>query len=235
MLPQVGGKGQKALAAARVLAIGAGGLGSAALPILVASGVGHVTLMDGDVVEASNLARQTLYRVADIGQLKVDVATRFLHALNPDATITALACNADAANLPALMAAHDLILDGSDNHATKFLVNRLAVQAGKPLVTASVMGMEGYVIGVNAHSSACLRCVFEDGTGEEAFTCHDAGVLSAAVAVVGAQQASLALTHLLNLADVMGTLWRYNTLQGGFRRYTIIKNQKCFDCALPHS
>jgi molybdopterin/thiamine biosynthesis adenylyltransferase len=194
-LPEVGAGGQAQLAQARVLVAGAGGLGSALLPLLAGAGVGHLVICDPDRVEEHNLHRQTLYRMTDIGAPKAEAAVRHLAALNPDCETRPVLARLDPETAPGALAAADLVLDAADNFATSYALSDLCRAAGKPLVSASVLGRQGYVGGFCGPAPG-LRAVFPDPPPRAA-TCATAGVMGPAVATLGAMQAQMALSVLL--------------------------------------
>jgi molybdopterin/thiamine biosynthesis adenylyltransferase len=197
VLPQVGAAGQARLADSRVLVVGAGGLGCAALPYLAAAGVGQLTLLDPDCVEESNLHRQVLYRMNDIGLPKVEAARAALLSLNPQISVTAQRGRVDAGNAAAQVAAADVILDATDSLAATYTLSDACRAANLPLVSASVLGLEGYV-GVFCGGAPSYRAVFPD-MPSQAGSCAVNGVLGTAVGVIGALQAHLALALLLGL------------------------------------
>ena len=197
VLPEVGASGQAKLAAARVLVVGAGGLGSPVLATLAGAGVGRLTILDHDRVEESNLHRQPLYRMADLGRLKAETARDALLAANPAITVTALPVRLAVAAAPGLVAGHDLVLDCADSLAVTYVLSDACRDAGKPLVSASVLGLSGYV-GAFCGGAASYRAVFPDMPSVVG-TCAANGVLGSAVAVLGSLQAHLALQLLLGL------------------------------------
>lgn len=197
-LPEVGRQGQDRLRRAHVLVIGAGGLGVPVLQYLVGAGVGAITVTDGDTVSENNLQRQPLYRMQDIGQPKAQAAAAALGALNPDVTIHPLVDWVTPANAPGLVATADVVLDCADTFAASFTLSDSAFAAGKPLISASALGMTGYVGGFCA-TAPSLRAVFPD-LPRSAPSCETAGVLGPVVAMVGAMQAQMALAVLLDLA-----------------------------------
>jgi molybdopterin/thiamine biosynthesis adenylyltransferase len=197
VLPQVGAAGQARLARSRVLVVGAGGLGCAALPYLAAAGVGQLMLVDPDRVEESNLHRQPLYRMSDVGMPKVDAARAALRALNPEIAITAYGERLDAGNAAARVAAADVILDATDSLAATYILSDACRAANLPLVSASVLGLSGYV-GVFCGGAPSYRAVFPDMPAQ-AGSCAANGVLGSAVGVIGTLQAHLALALLLDL------------------------------------
>lgn len=197
-LSEVGRSGQDRLAAAHVLVAGAGGLGVPVLQYLVGAGVNTITLIDGDTVALTNLHRQPLYRIADIGRPKAHAAADALAALNPDVTVHPVVDWLTPANAPALVAQADVILDCADTFAASFTLSDAAMEADKPLISASALGLSGYVGGFCA-SAPSLRAVFPD-LPRGAATCETAGVLGPVVGMIGAAQAQMALAVLLGLA-----------------------------------
>lgn len=200
-LPEVGADGQAKLRAASVLVIGAGGLGVPVLQYLAAAGVGNISVMDGDVVESSNLHRQPLYEVADIGRRKAVVAAERVKRMNRELSCQAIAERAETGNLSALVERHDLVVECTDNLRTKFLVNDAVVRAGKPAVFASVYQYEGQLQAwLPAHDWPCLRCLWPEAPRDGLVgNCAEAGVLGPVPGTVGTMQAMLALRILLDM------------------------------------
>jgi adenylyltransferase/sulfurtransferase len=200
-LPEVGRAGQAKLAAASVLVVGAGGLGVPVLQYLAAAGVGRLTIVDGDTIEASNLHRQPLYGWADVGRPKAEVAAERLHALNRDVRIVVHAVRATAANVDELMQSCDLVVECTDNFRAKFLVNDAAVRARRPAVFASVHQYEGQVqVYRPLPHWPCLRCLWPEAPRDGMVgNCAEAGVLGPVPATLGAMQAMQALKRLLGL------------------------------------
>lgn len=196
-VPGVGAIGQARLTAAHVLIIGAGGLGCTVIPALAAAGVGRLTIMDPDQVEMSNLHRQTLYRAADIGEPKAVAAAARATALNPDGQATAIVDRLDPANAPGLIATADLVVDAADSFAVTYTLSDLCLAAGKPLVSASIIGRAGYAGGF-CGAAPSYRAVFPD-LPAQVDSCAGAGVLGPAVAALGAVQAQMALSVLVGL------------------------------------
>ncbi len=219
-LPEVGAAGQQRLRGGSVLVIGAGGLGVPVLQYLAAAGVGRIGIADGDVIEASNLHRQPLYGVSDIGKSKAAVAATRLRELNPDAAVEMHAERAVAGNLADWLGRYDLVVDCSDNFATKFLVNDAAVSLGKPAVFASVYQYEGQLqVYLPREDWPCLRCLWPEAPRDGLVgNCAEAGVLGPVPAALGAMQAMQALKILLGLPvdnspalhvfDLLGMHWR---------------------------
>ena len=200
-LPEVGEAGQARLRGSSVLVIGAGGLGVPVLQSLATAGIGHITVVDGDRVEASNLHRQPLYGIADVGRPKAEVAVERLAALNRDVRLTAVTEHAAAANVDALIGDHDLVLECTDTLRAKFLVNDAALRAGRPAVYASVHQYEGQLqCWLPQPDWPCLRCLWPDPPRDGlAGNCTEAGVLGPVPAALGAMQAMLALRLLLGI------------------------------------
>jgi len=219
-LPEVGAAGQQRLREGSVLVIGAGGLGVPVLQYLAAAGVGRIGIVDGDVVEASNLHRQPLYGVADIGKAKATVAAARLRQLNPEVTLAVHAERANTGNLADWLARYDLVVDCSDNFATKFTVNDAAVILGKPAVFASVYQYEGQLqVYLPREDWPCLRCLWPEAPRDGLVgNCAQAGVLGPVPAALGAMQAMQSLKILLGLPvesapalhvfDLLGMHWR---------------------------
>ncbi len=195
VLPEVGPAGQARLGRAHVAVVGAGGLGCPVLQYLVGAGVGRITLFDPDVVEESNLHRQPLYRMADLGRPKVVAARHHLRAANPDVDLIAHAACVTPANAPALADRADLVIDAADSHAVSYILSDACRAARTPMIAASVLGQSGYV-GAFCGPAPSLRAVFP-ALPAAGGTCATAGVLGPAVGVVGALQAQIGLRVLL--------------------------------------
>ena len=199
-LREVGAAGQARLRAASVLVVGAGGLGVPVLQYLAGAGVGSIGIVDGDVLEPSNLHRQTWYALADCGRSKAELAAARVRALNPDVRVEPHMVRLDAANAEALARASDLVLDCTDNFATKFLLNDLALRARKPVLFASVYQFEGQLQWVTGDdASACLRCVWPEARDGLIGNCAEAGVLGPVPGALGSLQALEALRFLLGI------------------------------------
>ena len=200
-LPEVGADGQQRLQSAKVAVIGAGGLGVPVLQYLAGAGIGELVIVDGDRLEASNLHRQTWYALADCGEMKATLAARRVHALNPTVKATAHTERLTNTSAEALLQGCDLILDCTDNFASKFLLNDLAHRLAKPVILASVHQYEGQLQLIDpAHGSSCLRCVWPEATRDGLVgNCAEAGVLGPVPGVLGSLQALEALKHLLAL------------------------------------
>lgn len=195
ILPEIGSSGQARLTAAHVLVVGAGGLGSALLPLLAGAGVGHLILIDPDRVEATNLHRQTLFRMADIGRPKALVAARALRALNPDCRAEGRVARLDPAMARDLLHRVDVVVDAADAFAVTYALSDLCLVAHKPLICASVLGRSGYAGGF-CGGAPSYRAVFPD-LPPAVQSCATSGVMGPAVAMLGAVQAQMVLAVLL--------------------------------------
>ena len=198
VLPEIGASGQARLAAARVLVAGAGGLGCAVLQYLCAAGVGRLEVVDPDRVELSNLHRQPLYRMGDVGAPKARVAAASLAALNPEVSIEAAVERLTPANAAAWCARADVVVDAADSLALTYILSDECRRQGKPLISASVVGQSGYA-GVFCGAAPSFRAVFPE-MPYRAGSCAESGVLGSAVGVLGTLQAHLALAQLLGLS-----------------------------------
>jgi adenylyltransferase/sulfurtransferase len=200
-LKEVGATGQAKLRASRVLVVGCGGLGVPVISYLAGAGIGRLGLVDGDRLEPSNLHRQTMYALKDVGELKAELATERVCALNPDVDVRAHCVRLDATNAADLIAQYDLVIDCTDNFSTKFLLNDFCLQLGKPAIFASVYQYEGQLQVVRPdRGGACLRCVWPEATRDGIVgNCAEAGVLGAVPGVFGSLQAFEALKALLDL------------------------------------
>ncbi|HEY6378366.1 MAG TPA: HesA/MoeB/ThiF family protein [Candidatus Dormibacteraeota bacterium] len=228
VLREVGGSGQARVRRAAVAVVGAGGLGSPALLYLAAAGVGRLTVIDDDTVALDNLGRQVLYGVADVGRPKATSAATRLRALNPHVSVTPVRQRLDAGSATALLEGHDVVLEGSDNFATKLAVSDACVRLSIPVVIAGVLRFEGQVMTVLA-GGPCYRCL----VGEEPApglipTCSAAGVLGAVAGVVGALQAGEALRLLLGAGDPQGgRVLVIDALRPRLRRAPLAVDPRC--------
>lgn len=233
LLPNVGGIGQEKLLAAKVLLIGAGGLGSPLALYLAAAGVGTIGLVDDDTVDLSNLQRQIAHTTDRIGQPKTDSATQAMQAINPDVTVHQHRLRLDASNAAALFADYDLIADGSDNFSTRFLVNDAAFFARKTLVSAAILRFDGQLATYRPHDGGpCYRCIFrEPPPPGQIPSCAEAGILGAVAGVMGTLQATEILKELLGIGDSMaGRLLIYDGLSTTFRTVRVKPDPGCPLC-----
>ncbi|WP_171233558.1 HesA/MoeB/ThiF family protein [Ruegeria sp. HKCCA4812] len=230
LLPEVGAQGQARLSAARVLVVGAGGLAAPVLPLLTGAGVGRITVMDGDTVDLSNLHRQTFFSEADCGHSKAETAAARCRALNGETDVIGLNQALTSENAPGSVSQADIILDCADSYAASYILSDTCLAQGKPLISASVLGLSGYVGGF-CGGSPSLRAVFPDAPDSGA-SCATAGVLGPVVGVMGAMQAQMALSLILGLdPSPLGQLVQYDarTLRStGFRFDDAPEPGNCF-------
>lgn len=237
MLPQVDAAGQQRLLDASALIVGMGGLGSPAAMYLAAAGVGRLLIADFDRVELSNLQRQIAHRTADIGRPKVESAQDTLQALNPDVRVEPLHAVLDGSALDAAVARADVVLDASDNFATRFALNDACVRAGKPLVSGAAIRMEGQVTVFrnDGANSPCYRCLYRDGE-ELAETCSETGVLAPVVGIIGCVQATEAIKVLLGIGTDLGSrLLLLDALHMEWRSLKLRRDPSCPVCATSQS
>ncbi|MEQ1689339.1 MAG: molybdopterin-synthase adenylyltransferase MoeB [Sphingopyxis sp.] len=234
VLPHIGGGGQAKIKAARILIIGAGGIGSAVIPALAASGVGMMRIVDDDVVSLSNLQRQTLFATSDVGRPKVAVAAERIAALNPHVMVETQALRVDTANLPALLDGVDMVIDGSDNFATRLAVSDAATIAHVPLVSAAIAQFQGQVGTFSGwvDGAPCYRCFVGDAHDpDDCDSCAEQGVLGAMVAMVGGFAAMEALRLITGFGDMAaGKLHIIDGLEPSWRTMRLPKDPGCRGC-----
>jgi molybdopterin/thiamine biosynthesis adenylyltransferase/rhodanese-related sulfurtransferase len=232
MLPEVGTAGQKKLLAAKVACIGAGGLGSPSSMYLAAAGIGTLGMIDDDVVDASNLQRQILHGTDRLGRAKVDSAEDTLRRLNPDVVVDKHRVRLTSANAIDVLGRYDVIIDGADNFATRYLVNDVALRLAKPVIHASIFRFEGQITVFPAQGSPCYRCLYpEPPPPEDAPSCAEAGVLGVLPGTMGVLQATEAIKLVLGLGDsLVGRLIVYDALKARFRELKLRRDPKCPTC-----
>ena len=232
LIPEVGLEGQQKLAAARVLCIGAGGLGSPVLAYLTAAGIGRIGVMDDDRVDVTNLQRQILYDTADVGRLKVEAAAERLRGLNPHVALDAIPARLTAENAREIVRLYDVVVDGSDSFETRYLVNDACVLEGKPDVYGSIFRFDGHVSVFGVAGSPCYRCVFPEAPPEgEVPTCAEGGVLGALAGMVGTWQASEALKLVLGAGKpLVGRLLLIDALDARVREISLPRDPDCPLC-----
>ncbi len=237
MLREIGGPGQKALKSAKVLVIGAGGLGSPALLYLAAAGVGVLGVMDADTVDASNLQRQIIHKDRGIGMPKVQSALEAIKDLNPYVEVRPYQRRFNA-QTAAVLDDYDLILDGSDNFDTRYLVNREAAKAGKPLISAAITQWEGQISLYDpAHGTPCYECIFPDRPAPGLVpTCAEAGVAAPLPGVIGAMMAMEAVKHLTGAGMTLrGRLLIHDALYAETRVISLTRREDCPVCGIAHN
>jgi molybdopterin/thiamine biosynthesis adenylyltransferase len=231
VLPEVGVAGQRRLGVARVAVVGCGGLGAPVIAQLAAVGVGHLTLCDDDVVEGSNLNRQTLFGVADLGRRKAEAAAAFVARLDPDLAVQARVERVTAAAGARLFADHDVVVDASDGFPTKYLLNDLAVEHDRPLVHGAATAWSGQVLVVPGRRGPCLRCLFPSLPPPGSTpTCRTAGILAPVTGVVGSLQAAAVLRLLLGVSDDAGRFVAVDLKEGGTRTLRFAREPACPAC-----
>jgi molybdopterin/thiamine biosynthesis adenylyltransferase/rhodanese-related sulfurtransferase len=232
LVPEVGEAGQAKLLDAKVLLVGAGGLGSPAGLYLAAAGVGTIGLVDSDVVDLSNLQRQVLHTTASVGRPKTESGAATITALNPDVKVVRHDLRLDSSNVMDVIAPYDVILDGCDNFSTKYLVNDAAVLAGKTSIYGSIYRFDGQASVFVPRQGPCYRCLFPEPTPAElAPSCDEAGVLGVLPGVVGLIQATEAIKAILGAGDLLvGRLLAYDALGMTFKQYKVRRNPKCALC-----
>ena len=232
LIPEVGLHGQRKLKAASVLIIGTGGLGSPVALYLAAAGVGHIGLVDYDVVEASNLQRQVVHGTDGVGSLKVDSARERLLDLNPDILVDIYNEPFTSANAMRIAEPYAVIVDGSDNFPTRYLTNDLCVLTGKPLVYGAVFRFDGQASVFDARVGPCYRCLFPEPPPPGSVpSCSDAGVLGVLPGTIGTIQATEAIKLILGIgSSLAGRLLLYDALEMTFEYVNLRKNPKCKIC-----
>jgi molybdopterin/thiamine biosynthesis adenylyltransferase len=229
VLKEIGGQGQQRLKAAKVLIVGAGGLGAPAALYLAAAGVGAIGLADADTVALSNLQRQVIYAVSDVGKLKVDAAADALRALNPHTQIEGHALALYAANVDQAIAGYDLVLDGTDNFESRFAVNAACVRAGKPLISGALGRWTGQV-GL-FEGRPCYQCLVPE-IPPDAETCQAVGVVGALAGVIGSMMALEAVKRITGAGEtLLGRLLIYDALAAEARTVTLTADPDCPICS----
>lgn len=232
ILPEVGGKGQKKLLGAKVFIVGAGGLGCPVGYYLAAAGVGTIAMIDNDTVELSNLQRQIAHSTKTVGAFKVDSAKATFETLNPDVTVVGIKERISRDNIMDLIRDCDVVVDGSDNFPTRYLVNDACVLSRKPLVSGAILRFEGQVTTIMPGKGHCYRCLFEDMPPAGLVpSCQEAGVIGAITGVVGSLQAIEVIKVLLGKGEALtNALLIYDALKAAFRRVRVPKNPDCRVC-----
>ncbi|HVB73923.1 MAG TPA: molybdopterin-synthase adenylyltransferase MoeB [Ktedonobacteraceae bacterium] len=232
LVPEVGEQGQFKLLDSRVLLIGAGGLGSPAAYYLAAAGVGTIGIIDADTVEESNLQRQIIHNTSRIGQYKAESARQTIEALNPDVKVITYIERLDESNVARIIADYDVILDGTDNFPTRYLLNDAALKANKPVVHGSVFRFEGQLTVFKPYEGPCYRCLYpEPPPPALAPSCAEAGVLGVLPGIVGLLQATETIKLLLGIGDpLVSRLMTYDGLAGEFSELRLFRDPNCPAC-----
>ena len=232
LLDDVGVAGQEKLLGAKVLIIGAGGLGSPAALYLAAAGVGTIGVVDNDVVEISNLQRQIAHFTKDVGVSKVDSAAEKMQAINPDVTVRTYREYLCAANITGIFAGYDFVIDGTDNFPTKFLVNDACIFLGLPFSHGGILRFNGQTMTVIPGQTACYRCTFRHPPPPDAVpSCAQAGVLGAVAGMLGTIQAAEALKFITGAGELLvNCLLTFDAASMQFRRIKLKKQENCPVC-----
>ena len=234
-LSEIGKVGQEKLLASKVLVVGAGGLGSPLLLYLAASGVGTIGIVDDDVVELSNLQRQVLHETYDIGQKKVESARSAMLDLNPDLQVNTYPIRLDKSIIDNIIADYDIVVDGSDNFETRFLINDRCFAAKKTLVSAAIQGFSGQLATFKAYLGAphpCYRCIYPDIPPEgTAPNCSESGVLGGVAGIMGTWQSVEVIKELLDMGESLsGSLVIFDALSATSRKVKVHRDESCKCC-----
>ncbi len=232
LLPEVGGKGQKKIAQAKILLVGVGGLGSPAALYLAAAGVGTIGLIDSDVVDLSNLQRQVIHHTPDVGRPKVVSAREKIQALNPDVSVETYEDRLTSKNALDVVKGYDVVIDGVDNFPAKFLINDACFFAGKPLVHGGILRFDGRVMTIIPGKSACYRCVFKNPPPPGLVaSCQEAGVIGVLAGIIGTLQATEALKLVLGIGrSLTDRMLDFDARRTAFREIRIRRNPNCPLC-----
>lgn len=232
ILPEVGGKGQQKIFDAKVLVIGTGGLGSPCMFYLAAAGVGKLGVVDFDKVDLSNLQRQILHSTKTVGTLKVESAKKILNDLNPDVEVVPHNVKVTSENIMDIIKDYDMVVDGSDNFPTKYLINDACVLSNKPLSHGGMFRYDGQTITILPHESACYRCLFAEPPPPGLVpTCQEAGIVGVVPGVIGTIQANEVLKYILGVGNLLaGKLLVFNALDSSFRQVKVPKDENCPVC-----
>ncbi|TDP02043.1 HesA/MoeB/ThiF family protein [Flavobacterium sp. 245] len=224
ILPEIGEEGQQKLSKAKVLVIGAGGLGASILPYLASAGVGNIGIVDDDVVEISNLHRQVIYKTSAVGKSKAEEAKMMISALNPEIEVQAFSEKLSAENAILLFEKYDIIVDATDNISIKYLINDACLATNKPMVYGSIFRFQGQVSVFNYQNGPTYRCLYPD-ENSNALNCEDAGVIGISVGIIGMFQANEVLKMILGIGEVLnGKILVYNILNNEQQKYDFDKS-----------
>lgn len=232
ILPNVGGKGQEKLLNAKVLIIGAGGLGAPCALYLAGAGIGRLGIVDSDKVELNNLQRQIIHNIQNIGKPKVESAKERINAINIDVDVVLYNLRLTSRNILDIIKDYDIIVDGSDNFPTRYLVNDACVLSRKPFSHGGIFRFDGQAITILPGESACYRCLFPEPPPPGLVpSCQEAGILGAVAGVIGTIQANEVLKYILGLGNLLtGKLLIFNALDSSFRQVKVPKDPNCPVC-----
>ena len=229
VLPQFGGLGQQRLKAARVAVMGAGGIGSAVIPALACAGIGALTIVDSDRVELNNLPRQPIYTSSQVGMGKALLASHWVMSRNPHVEVKAIADRLDNDNAAEILAGHHLVIDGTDNFATRLLVSDTCVALGLPLLSAAAQQFQGQVAVFTG--KPCYRCFVGDAfDSDDCDNCAELGVLGAMVATIGGYASLMAIRALSGMADDRGALHLFEAAALEWRKIRLSSDPSCRTC-----
>ena len=237
LLEEIDVPGQEKLLSSHVLIIGAGGLGSAAAPYLAAAGVGHITLIDHDQVEITNLQRQIMHTEKRLGKSKVFSGKEFLHELNAGIQIEIIEAKATSSLLDEILPSVDVVLDCTDNFVTRHLINASCVKHRIPLVSGSALRFDGQITVFDTRHTAspCYACIFSPDENFEEVSCSSMGIFAPLVGIIGAMQAAQALQVLIGFGDsLMGRMLLWNARTTQIDEFKIDRNPQCLVCGQPH-
>ncbi|MDQ6529880.1 HesA/MoeB/ThiF family protein [Flavobacterium sp. LHD-85] len=224
ILPEIGEEGQYKLSKAKVLVIGAGGLGAAVLPYLAGAGVGEIGIVDEDVIDVSNLHRQVIYKTSAVGKSKAIEAKTMISELNPEIKIKAFSEKLSGINALSLFEKYDIIVDATDNISIKYLINDACLVTNKPMVYGSIFRFQGQVSVFNYQNGPTYRCLYPD-ENSNALNCEDAGVIGISVGIIGMFQANEVIKMILGIGEVLsGKILVYNVLKNEQQKYDFEKN-----------
>lgn len=234
MLEEVGVSGQRRLMDAKVLLIGAGGLGSPASMYLAAAGIGTIGIADADVVDLSNLQRQILHATADLGRAKVESAAETMRAMNPETKVKTYGTFITAENILELIQEYDFVIDATDNFESKFLINDACVMANKPFSHAGILEFQGQLMTYVPGEGPCYRCVFKEPPPKDVKTAGNAvGIIGAVAGVIGSLQALEAVKYILGKGELLtGRLLTYDALKMRFRSVKLPRDAECAVCGV---
>ena len=235
VLPQVGGVGQRRLKVASVAIVGAGGIGSAVIPSLVGAGIGRLTIIDDDIVDRTNLQRQPIFRDDEVGQPKAQLTADFVRALNPHVEVAAMQQRLTTDNAETMLEGHDLVIDGSDNFATRLTVADTLTRLKIPLVSAAAVQFQGQVALFRGWEAdkPCYRCFVGDAfDADDCDTCAEQGVLGALTATVGSFATLMAIRAIVGIGeDVAGSLFLFDGARLDWRKIRLPKDPNCRTCS----
>lgn len=233
ILPHVGGKGQEKILSAKVLVVGTGGLGAPCAFYLSAAGIGTIGLVDSDKVELNNLQRQIIHTTEDVGILKAESGKKRISALNPDVKVITHNLRLCSENILDLIKDYDIIVDGTDNFPTRYLINDACVMSKKPFVHAGIFRFDGQIMTIMPKVGPCYRCLFAEPPPPGAVpSCQEGGILGAVAGILGVLQANEALKFVLGIGElIVGKLLIFDALTSGFRMVKVPKDKNCAVCS----